>query len=59
LMGVFFSKSTKIISSMTKHLKYYNIVLGGFIILLGILIFTNQLAYIANFPLLNEIVMLG
>ena len=59
LMGVFFSKSTKIISSMTKHLKYYNIVLGGLIILLGILIFTNQLAYIANFPLLNEIVMLG
>ena len=59
LMGVFFSKSTKIISSMTKHLKYYNIVLGGFIILLGVLIFTNQLAYIANFPLLNEIVMLG
>ena len=59
LMGVFFSKSTKIISSMTKHLKYYNIILGGFIILLGILIFTNQLAYIANFPLLNEIVMLG
>tara|TARA_B110000091_G_scaffold50353_1_gene55531 strand:+ start:163 stop:894 length:732 start_codon:yes stop_codon:yes gene_type:complete len=59
LMGIFYSKSTKIISSMTKHLKYYNIVLGGFIILLGILIFTNQLAYIANFPLLNEIVMLG
>ena len=59
LMGIFYSKSTKIISSMTKHLKYYNIVLGGFIILLGILIFTNQLAHIANFPLLNEIVMLG
>ena len=59
LMGIFYSKSTKIISSMTKHLKYYNIVLGGFIILLGILIFTNQLAYFANFPLLNEIVMLG
>ena len=59
LIGIFFSKSTKIISSMKKHLKYYNIVLGGFIILLGILIFTNQLAYIANFPLLNEIVMLG
>jgi cytochrome c-type biogenesis protein len=59
LMGIFYSKSTKIILSMTKHLKYYNIVLGGFIILLGILILTNQLAYIANFPLLNEIVMLG
>ena len=59
LMGLFFSKSTKIISSMTKHLKYYNILLGGFIFILGILVFTNQLAYIANFPLLNEFVMLG
>ena len=59
LIGIFFSKSARIISSMTKYLKYYNVVLGGFIILLGILIFTNQLAYIANFPLLNEIVMLG
>ena len=59
LIGIFFSKSVKIISSMKKYLKYYNVVLGGFIILLGILIFTNQLAYIANFPLLNEIVMLG
>ena len=59
LMGIFFSKSTKIISSMTKHLKYYNLLIGGLIIKLGILIFTNQLAYIANFPLLNEIVMLG
>ena len=59
LMGIFFSKSTRIISSMIKHLKYYNIVLGGFIILLGILVSTNQLAYIANFPLLNEIVMIG
>jgi len=59
LMAIFFSKSTKIISRMIKHLKYYNIILGGFIILLGILVSTNQLAYIANFPLLNEIVMLG
>ena len=59
LMGIFFSKSTKIISSMTKHLKYYNLLIGGLIIMLGILIFTNQLAYIANFPLLNELVMLG
>jgi cytochrome c-type biogenesis protein len=59
LIAIFFSKATKIISSMTRHLKYYNIILGSFIILLGILVSTNQLAYIANFPLLNEIVMLG
>ena len=59
LMGIFFSRATKIIRSMTKHLKYYNVILGSFIILLGILVFTNQLAYIANFPLLNELILLG
>jgi len=59
LMGVFYSRATRIIRSMSKHLKYYNVFLGGFIILLGILVFTNQLAYIANFPLLNELIFLG
>ena len=59
LMGVFFSRGTKIIRKMSKHLKYYNLILGGFIIFLGYLVFTNQLAYIANFPLLNELVLLG
>jgi len=59
LIGVFYSRATRIIRSMSKHLKYYNVFLGGFIILLGILVFTNQLAYIANFPLLNELLFLG
>jgi cytochrome c-type biogenesis protein len=59
LIGVFYSRATRIIRSMSKHLKYYNVILGGFIILLGILVFTNQLAYIANFPLLNDLVLLG
>ena len=59
LMGVFYSRANKMIRSMSKHLKYYNVILGGFIILLGILVFTNQLAYIANFPLLNELIFLG
>ena len=59
LIGVFYSRANKIIRSMSKHLKYYNIILGGFIVILGILVFTNQLAYIANFPLLNELLFLG
>lgn len=59
LMGVFFSRATGIIRRMSRHLKYYSVILGGFIIVLGILIFTNQLAYVANFPLLNELVLLG
>ena len=59
LLGVFFSRATRIVRAMSKHLKYYSLVLGGLIILLGVLVVTNQLAYIANFPLLNELVMLG
>jgi len=59
LMGVFFSRATGIIKAMSKHLKYYSIIIGSLIIILGILVFTNQLAYIANFPLLNELVLLG
>ena len=59
LIGVFYSRANKIIKSMSRHLKYYNFILGGFIIILGILVFTNQLAYIANFPLLNELLSLG
>ena len=57
LMGIFFSRATRVIRAMSKHLKYYNLILGGFIIVLGVLVFTNQLAYIANFPLLNELII--
>lgn len=59
LIGIFFSRATGIIQKMSRHLKYYSLILGGFIIILGILVFTNQLAYIANFPLLNELVLWG
>lgn len=57
LMGVFYSRANKIIKLMSRHLKFYNIILGSFIIILGVLVFTNQLAYIANFPLLNELLL--
>ncbi len=57
LMGVFFSRFTRIIRSMSKHLKYYSIIMGIFIIILGVLVYTNQLAAIASFPLLNNILL--
>lgn len=59
LIGVFFSKATRIIRAMSRHLEYYSVLLGGLIILLGVLVFTNQLTHLANFPLLNELVLLG
>jgi cytochrome c-type biogenesis protein len=57
LMGVFFSRMTGIIRRLSKHLKYYTIIMGAFIILLGILVLTNQLATIASFPILNNVLL--
>lgn len=59
LMGAFFSRATRVVRAMSKHLKYYSVILGAFIVILGVLVLTGQLAYIANFPLLNELVLLG
>ena len=51
--------ATGVVRKLSKHLKYYNILLGGFIIILGVLVFTNQLASIASFGFLNDLVLLG
>jgi len=57
LMGAFFSRMTRVIKALSKHLKYYSVVMGAFIILLGLLVLTNQLATIASFPLLNNLLL--
>ena len=56
--GAFFSQSTKIIRKMARHLKYFNPLMGAILITLGILLLTNQLSVIGNFPLANEIINL-
>ncbi|MFB5601065.1 MAG: cytochrome c biogenesis CcdA family protein, partial [Nitrososphaeraceae archaeon] len=43
ITAAFFSRATKLIKKMLKYLKYFNPVMGAFLIILGILIFTNQL----------------
>jgi cytochrome c-type biogenesis protein len=58
ITGAFFSQSTKVIKKMVKHLKYFNPIMGGILILLGVLVLTNQLSIIGNFPLANEIINL-
>ena len=58
ITGAFFSQSTKIIRKMIKHLKYFNPLMGAILITLGILVLTNQLSIIGNFPLANEIISL-
>jgi cytochrome c-type biogenesis protein len=54
--GMFFSQATNIIRKMIKHLKYFNLVMGIMLIILGILVFTNSLSILGNFPLANEII---
>lgn len=56
--GAFFSQATKVIRKMVKHLKYFNPIMGAVLIVLGILVFTNQLSIIGNFPLASEIINL-
>jgi cytochrome c-type biogenesis protein len=57
LMGAFFSKMTRVIKALSRHLKYYSIIMGSLIILLGVLVITNQLATIASFPILNDLLL--
>jgi cytochrome c-type biogenesis protein len=56
ITGAFFSQATGIIQRMVKYLKYFNPAMGAMLIILGILVFTNQLSLLGNFPLANEIV---
>jgi cytochrome c-type biogenesis protein len=58
ITGAFFSQSTKIIRKMVKHLKYFNPLMGAILIVLGVLVLTNQLSVIGNFPLASEIINL-
>ena len=59
IMGALISRSGKIISKIGKHLKYYTVIFGIIIIILGMLVFFNQLVLIANFPLLNDLILLN
>jgi cytochrome c-type biogenesis protein len=59
MMGAFFSRMTRIVRGLSKHLKYYSVIMGAFIILLGGLVLTNQLSAIASFPFLNDLLLLS
>jgi cytochrome c-type biogenesis protein len=56
--GAFFSQATGLIRRMVKHLKYFNPIMGGVLIVLGVLLFTNQLSVIGSFPLTGQIINL-
>jgi cytochrome c-type biogenesis protein len=58
ITGAFFSRATGIIRKMVKHLKYFNLAMGGILVIVGILLSTNQLILLANFPFVNQVVNL-
>ena len=55
ITGAFFTKATGLIRRMVRYLKYFNPAMGTLLIIVGILVFTNQLVLLGNFPLANQI----
>lgn len=56
ITGAFFSQATGIIKKITKHLKYFNLIMGSILIVVGILIFFNQLSILVNIPFVGQLV---
>jgi len=57
VVGAFASGAAGIINRYAKYLKYINIAFGALLVVLGILIFTQKLNYLANFDFLNSILL--
>jgi cytochrome c-type biogenesis protein len=55
LTGAFFSRATGLIKKISKHLKYFNLIMGSLLILVGILIFFNQLTVLVNIPFFGSL----
>ena len=49
IVGLFSTQATALISRSATVLKYFNIVVGILLLILGILVFTNKLNVVANF----------
>ena len=57
VIGFFAADAGRLIQKYSKSLQYVNIVFGVLLIILGILIFTQDLALLANFELLNRFLL--
>jgi cytochrome c-type biogenesis protein len=55
ITGAFFTRATGLIRKIVKYLKYFNPAMGAMLIIVGVLVFTNQLILLGNFPLANQI----
>ncbi len=54
-VGMFTAQASEIINRSGKFMKYFNLAAGIFLVIIGILVFTNQLAAIANLVLPTEL----
>ena len=55
ITGAFFSQVTGVIKKLTKHLKYFNLIMGSILIIVGLLIFFNQLTLLINIPFIGQL----
>lgn len=53
VVGIFSGPAVKLINKSAPVLKYFNLVVGIFLVILGILVFTGTLNIVANFSLLG------
>ncbi len=56
ITGAFFSQATGVIKKLTKHLKYFNLIMGSILIVIGLLIFFNQLTLLINIPFVGQLI---
>jgi len=56
-IGFFAADAGRLIQKFAKSLTYVNMVFGALLIILGVLIFTQDLALLANFEILNKVLL--
>ena len=57
IVGIFASQAANLINKYAGIVRYVNIVFGAILVVLGILVFTQNLSYIANWSLLNNVLL--
>ena len=57
LVGLFTNQAQRLIKKAGAWITYLNYVFGGILIILGMLVFTNQLSRVANFPFASNILI--
>jgi cytochrome c-type biogenesis protein len=57
IVGLFASQAANLINKYSGVVRYVNIAFGAILVVLGVLVFTQNLSYIANWSLLNNVLI--